>query len=129
MRRSGPGLLLLVMVAAGCRSPQEKVEDARKDLRSWAATLRLAAEQAGDGRLSRTFRRELARSANREIGDQVRRLRKLAASGGGDEAGTLAVTAERLVRAAPAIAADDATRRGADAPLSAIERDLAGSSR
>lgn len=121
MRPRAAGLLLLAVVAAGCQSPKQQVEESRKNLRSWAATLRLAAEQAG--RLSAAFRKDLSRSASREVSKEARRLRKLAEKGGG-EATALAASADRLAAAAPALAGAGAASDGAAEPFAAIERDL-----
>jgi hypothetical protein len=122
MRPRAAGLLLLAVVAAGCQSPKQQVEESRKNLRSWAATLRLAAEQAG--RLSAAFRKDLSRSASREVSKEARRLQKLAEKGAGGEATALVASAERLAAAAPALAGAGAASDGAAEPFAAIERDL-----
>lgn len=74
-----PALLLL---CGGC-GPSDPLEQVRKDIASWSATLDLGAEQWAQHRVPRTYVRQVVEAAGKSLDDDEKRLAKVSADSPG----------------------------------------------
>ena len=89
--------VLCAGLAAGCGNPAKDVEDAKRSLGSWDATLRLASSQRQNGALTRPFYRDLLQAARKGVEKERDRAAKLTRKGT-DGAAPVAAQARTLLQ-------------------------------
>jgi hypothetical protein len=84
-------------LAVGCGNSARDVEDAKRSLGSWDATLRLASAQEQNGALTRPFYRDLLQAARKGVEKDRDRAAKLTRKGA-DGAAPLEARARALLQ-------------------------------